>query len=225
MPVTSTNLNPAYLGSRPDVLGLVTPGARRVLDVGCSAGALGKDLKASGPIEVVGVELLPEAAKIAQDVLDEVHVGDVESILASSDLGDQPFDTIIMADVLEHLRDPWSVLNKAASMLSERGEIIVSLPNVRHMSTLFSLIVRGRWPYRDRGIHDRTHLRFFTKKNIEELFAGAGLIIERMEPKYRLIESPHPINWIAKYLAVPGLRGFLAFQYLVRATPVTPGAT
>jgi hypothetical protein len=69
----------------------------------------------------------------------------------------------------------------------------------------------------ERGIHDKTHLRFFTRKNIVELFAGAGFQIDKTEINYRLIEQPHAANRYAKYFALPGLREFLAFQYLVRA--------
>ena len=81
--------------------------------------------------------------------------------------------------------------------------------------------VRGR----DRGIHDRTHLRFFTRRNVVELFRSAGLEIESVDAKYRLVERPHRINRFAKYFALPGLRGFLAFQYLVTARPAAGGPT
>lgn len=213
----ASSLNQAYLGRRNDVLGLVGNDCKRVLDVGCSTGALGRALKEHGPMRVVGMELLPEAAAIAEQHLDRVITGDVEALLAADALSGERFDTVIMADVLEHLRDPWTALRHAAEQLAPGGALVASIPNVRHMSTLFSLVLLGRWPYRERGIHDHTHLRFFTKRNIEELFEGAGLRIETMRTNYRIIEAPHPLNRIAKYLAWPGVRGFLAFQYLVRA--------
>lgn len=213
----TTQLNPSYLGARDDVLALLSDHPQRVLDVGCSSGALGARLKEHGDVQVVGLEVVPEAAEQAREHLDEVLVGDVEEILATSELADRQFDVIVMADVLEHLRDPWSVLRHAARLLAPGGEIIASLPNVRHFTTLLSLIVGRRWPYRDRGIHDRTHLRFFAKRNVLELFEGAGLTIDTVRTNYRIIERPHDLNVVAKYLAVPGLRGFLAFQYLVKA--------
>ncbi len=78
--------------------------------------------------------------------------------------------------------------------MQDRGLIVASIPNVRHYSTIFSLVVRGYWPYRDRGIHDKTHLRFFTLKNIKELFLDANLDIISIVRNYRIIERPHKYN-------------------------------
>src|SRR6185436_18361828 len=80
-----------------------------------------------------------------------------------------PFDALLFADVLEHLREPADVLARFATLLSPGGYVIASLPNVRHHTVLWNLFRRGYWPHRDRGIHDRTHLRWFAKRNIEEL--------------------------------------------------------
>jgi 2-polyprenyl-3-methyl-5-hydroxy-6-metoxy-1,4-benzoquinol methylase len=215
--MNTINFNPSYVGKRNDILKLVPPNAKRVLDVGCSIGALGLAIKENTGAMVVGIELSREMAKIAEQKLDKVFVDDVEEILAQEKLQDFKFDTIILADLLEHLRDPWSVLESIVSYLEPQGILIASIPNVRHINTIFNLVLKGYWPYRDRGIHDRAHLRFFTKRNINELFTRAGLSIDRIEANYRIIERPHKLNRFAKFLAIPGLRHFLTFQYLLLA--------
>lgn len=216
------NFNPAYVGSRPDVTALIPPNAKTVLDVGCSNGAVGYAIKDILGLHVTGIEAFPEMAEVAKTRLDRVIVGDAEAPDVLGQLNGSQFDAIIFADILEHLRDPWKALSVISGHLAEGGAIIASIPNVRHLSTIGSLLFKGEWPYRDRGIHDRTHLRFFTIKNIAALFESCGLSIEKVETNYRVIESPHAANEYAKYLAWPGLKHFLAFQYLVRATKRSP---
>ncbi len=210
-------MNPAYMGSRPDIESMVSAQARLVLDVGCSNGTLGAAIKARTEANVIGVELSPTMAAEARNCLDQVFVDDAAAVFTTGKLDEFKFDTIIFADVLEHLVDPWLVLQTATKYLTPEGTIIASLPNIRHIDTIYNLVVKGNWPYRDRGIHDRTHLRFFTKQNILELFNRSGLEINRLETNYRLIEKPHSWNRLAKFIALPGIRNFLAFQYLIQA--------
>jgi 2-polyprenyl-3-methyl-5-hydroxy-6-metoxy-1,4-benzoquinol methylase len=184
--------------------------------VGCSTGALGAAIKARTGAEVVGIELSVDMAHEAGKQIDKVFVGDAAEIILQGKLDGYRFDTIIFADVLEHLADPWAVLNKAVKYLDADGTVITSIPNIRHIDTICNLVFRGRWPYRDRGIHDRTHLRFFTKRNIYDLFNGAGLAIEVVKTNYRFLDRPHYMNRFARPLAIPGVRNFLAFQYLFR---------
>ncbi len=211
------NPREGYMGARPDVLALLPDSVERVLDVGCSVGTLGRSIKEIHGAWVAGIEFDEGMASVARNQLDKVLVGDATEIFAQGQLKDEEFDVIIFADVLEHLVDPWKILSLATENLSEHGVIIASIPNIRFYNSLFNVAVLGKWPYRDRGIHDRTHLRFFTLKNIRELFNQAGLVIEKQSVNYRIIERPHGINRYAKYLALPGLKGFLAYQYLVRA--------
>ncbi len=212
-----TKFNPAYVGPRPDIMALIPTEARNILDVGCSNGASGAEMKRVLKARVTGIEMSESMADEAKARLDRVIVGDVEESSIQGKLADREFDAVIFADVLEHLRDPWIVLSNIRQKIGLGGVVIASIPNVRHLDTLVNLVVKGYWPYRDRGIHDRTHLRFFTRRNIVELFAGARFKIDRFETNYRLIERPHSANSYAKYFALPGLKDFLAFQYLVRA--------
>jgi 2-polyprenyl-3-methyl-5-hydroxy-6-metoxy-1,4-benzoquinol methylase len=212
-----SSFNPSYIGPRPDIEQFVSPNAKFVLDVGCSNGRLGGAIKATTGAQVFGIELSEEMATEARTRIDRVWVGDAADIIIQGKLDEHHFDTIVFADVLEHLVDPWAVLEAATRYLTPDGTVIASIPNIRHVDTLYHLIFKGYWPYRDRGIHDRTHLRFFTKQNMIELFEGAGLKIDAIETNYRILERPHRFNRFAKFLAIPGLRNFLAFQYLVRA--------
>ncbi len=166
-------------------------------------------------VRVYGVELDAEMAKVARSRLHEVQLANLEEISLVDHFGPAQFDCVVMADVLEHLRDPWRVVRDVVEVAAKGATIIACVPNVRHIDTLFNLVFRGRWPYRDRGIHDRTHLRFFTRKNLLELFASDQLSLERMVTNYRLLERPAQINKIAKFFAIPGVRGFLAFQYII----------
>ncbi len=211
--------NTSYVGQRPDVERLVPSNARAVLDVGCSTGVLGAAIKARTGAQVYGIELSEAMAAEARTRIDRVFVGDVAEILLHGALSAYEFDTIVFADVLEHLVDPWGVLRAATRRLRTKGAVIASIPNIRHWDTVCNLVLKGYWPYRDRGIHDRTHLRFFTRRNIVELFQSAGLSVETLRTNYRLWERPHRLNQFARYLALPGIRSFLAFQYLVRARP------
>ncbi len=211
------HFNPAYVGRRGDIEKLIPSNAKLVLDIGCSIGTLGASIKESTGAQVYGIELSKEMAQEAASRLDKVMVGDAAEILAGGEWSNCRFDVIIFADVLEHMIDPWSVLKTAIRLLDAHGRVIASIPNIRHIDTVYNLVVKGYWPYRERGIHDRTHLRFFTKKNIMKMFAGAGLSIETIQTNYRIFEAPHRLNRYAQYLAFPIVRNFLAFQYLVRA--------
>ncbi len=167
--------------ARPEVQRLIPPSARTVLDVGCGAGALGAALKRQGVLQVIGVEGDPDAAEAAGKVLDRVHLGDIEALDLPYDLG--TFDCIVLADILEHLRDPWGVVKRLAPLLATEGRLVASLPNVRHWSVLRGLL-DGEWTYLPAGILDRGHLRFFTLKSGRALFEAAGLQVVASHPVF-----------------------------------------
>jgi methionine biosynthesis protein MetW len=167
----------AYESVRPEIVRLVPQRARRVLDLGCSTGWLAEALKARGPVEVIGIERDPEYAAEARTRCDQVIEDDVEHV-GTRDLG--RFDCLVAADVLEHLVDPWSTLERYAAQLDPGCRAIVSLPNVAHWTT-YANLARGRWPRRSQGIHDGTHLRWFTLRDAIELIQAAGLQVEHVE--------------------------------------------
>jgi 2-polyprenyl-3-methyl-5-hydroxy-6-metoxy-1,4-benzoquinol methylase len=168
---------PAYYHfARPEVVALAQPRGRRVLDVGCAAGAMGAAMLAQGAEEVVGVEVHAGAASRARGRLTAVYRLDIES-LPELPYPERYFDVITLADVLEHLRDPVAVLRHLGRWLAPDGRVVCSLPNVRHQSVLLPLLLEGRWDYQDAGVLDRTHLRFFTPATAVSLLADAGLVV------------------------------------------------
>lgn len=167
-----------YANERPEVANLVPGSARFVLDVGCGAGGLGRALKSMRPgIQVRGIEIVSEQAMLARAVLDDVFIGSADDPMPP----DWPMpDCIVFADVLEHLVDPWSTLRSFRTRLAPGGTIVISLPNVAHWSVVRDLLA-GRWEYRDAGLLDRTHLRFFTTRSAIELVEQAGFRVEQLQ--------------------------------------------
>ena len=150
---------------------------QRVLDVGCSTGYLGKALMNNG-CTVDGVEVDPEAAEVARGHLRRVIDLDLDRDDLAEALTGEQYDRIVLADVLEHLMRPGAVLEAAVGLLAPGGKIVISVPNVAHGALRLSLL-QGRWAYRDTGLLDRTHIRFFTRASIVELVHEAGLQVKR----------------------------------------------
>ncbi len=211
-----TIFNRSYTGLRTDLLALVADKPGRVLDLGCATGEMGRYLTDKYGAQVWGVEYDGAMAEVARGKLKEVWQAD----LNKDGLGDFPhsgsYDLIICGDVLEHLVDPWQVLRDAAGLLRPGGHIIASLPNIGHFTTLLHLAFLREWPYRRRGIHDRTHLRFFTRRNLMQLYGQAGLRVAAEKRNLRLWESGSPIDGLAKLMDFPPMRSFVTFQYIHR---------
>jgi 2-polyprenyl-3-methyl-5-hydroxy-6-metoxy-1,4-benzoquinol methylase len=164
---------------RPSLVALVKPGPNAVLDLGCGAGAVGRKLRETGKAEeVVGVELFSLAAREAARHYTEVHSGDIEEMTLPYA---KRFDYILCGDILEHLKDPYAVVNKVHGWLKDDGRFICSLPNVRYWRVLTELAFRGAWDYRDAGVMDRTHLRFFTRRSCFRMLTEANFIVERWQ--------------------------------------------
>jgi 2-polyprenyl-3-methyl-5-hydroxy-6-metoxy-1,4-benzoquinol methylase len=216
-PIEGGVVHAAYANPRDDVTPLVPVTARRVLDVGCSTGHVGEALAQRGH-KVVGLELNATLADMARERLDVVVEADVEELAAAGDDPGGPFDCVVMADVLEHLRNPWAVVGWAATLLTEGGSAVISVPNVRHARTFWNLAVRRRWPYEQVGIFDRTHLRFFARRNLGDLLAGTGLDITELRRTY-LLRSDWNSRWnrLAPYLGDLG-----TLQFVFRAEQRCP---
>ena len=159
--------------TRPELRVLVPAGARRVLDVGCGGGALGAALRAERDVEVLGIEGFPDAAARAAERLDGAICADLDA-LEELPWEHGAFDAMIFGDVLEHLRDPARLLRVLRPYLAEGGVLVVSIPNVKHWSVLFPLLVDDRWTYEDAGLLDRTHVHFFTLAEIDAMLTACG---------------------------------------------------
>ncbi len=151
-------------------------GAHSALDVGCSNGFFSQHLTARG-CSVVGLERDPVAAEQARSVCDRVIVGDVESPSVQAQVTER-FDTVVLGDVLEHLKSPGTLLvHIRESWLKPDGRVVLSVPNSGHW-VFRREILRGRFPSRQYGLFDRTHLRFFTRDSLHELIEEAGYVVE-----------------------------------------------
>jgi 2-polyprenyl-3-methyl-5-hydroxy-6-metoxy-1,4-benzoquinol methylase len=173
-----------YKHTRSELSFFIPEGDNTVLDIGCAAGFFGENLKKIGKAaNVFGIEGLENVAQEASQKLDLVKVADLESLdfdALKHEWNDVVFDYIVFGDVLEHLRDPWSILQASKCFLKPEGKIIISLPNVRHWSVILPLIFKGRWDYGPHGILDRTHFRFFTKATANDLVKKANLDVEHI---------------------------------------------
>lgn len=158
------------------LLNLVAGTPRRVLELGCATGAFGEALKAKFPgASVVGIEPNRAAADVAAKRLDRVIVKRLEGLdLAAEGLAPGEFDLVIAADVLEHVTNPWDVLVRLKPFLAPNAQVCASIPNSRNLILVASLLDNGRWHYRERGLLDITHLRFFTVTEIRQMFEQTG---------------------------------------------------
>ena len=202
----------SYTSARPDILSMVNPNSQRVLDIGCSTGELGKAIKDKYGCYVIGVDVVDSAVSRARDVLDEAYSSDLDSLIGDGTL-ELKFDSIIFADSLEHIVDAEEVLIRAASLLADDGEIIISVPNVCHWYVIYCLL-RGEWPSKSRGIFDSTHVRFFTLKSMIKWLANLGLNATYVGSNYRVFDEPGGyVNAVIKRVGrlIP-LGRFLSYQ-------------
>jgi 2-polyprenyl-3-methyl-5-hydroxy-6-metoxy-1,4-benzoquinol methylase len=201
-----------FSDSKPVLLGLIDPRGLRILDAGCAGGGNGKLMKDAGAREVVGIELDGWAAREAGAVLDAVYTADIATIDLGI-LGPDPFDAILCIDVLEHLVDPAFALRRLLTVLKPGGRVVACIPNVAHVWVIANLLA-GRWPQKDAGIFDRTHLRFFARRDMIRLLESTGLRVVRVEPyftRYRLI------RWVSLALSLYVFRAYWARQFLLVA--------
>lgn len=176
---------------RPELVAVVRDDPDNcVLDLGCGSGAMSALLKERGKAgEIWGVEKFPDAAHNARDsgTFDKVFEGDLEEIIA--ELPKNHFNYVIAGDILEHLVDPWSVCEKLNACLVPGGTFICSIPNIRNLSFILALTFKGRFAYTDSGVLDRTHLRFFARKDVHQMFVDSGysdVKIGPVRPKKKL---------------------------------------
>jgi len=214
--------------ARVEIASFVSEPPGLVLDVGCGAGATGRVLKQKFPgTRVIGIESNLQAAASARAVLDEVIDEPIETARVPDRIHDQGIDLVLLLDVLEHLYDPWHCLVKVRSWLRVGTRVLASVPNVRNLVTLDGLAA-GRWEYSSNGVLDITHLRFFTKTSLRELFEQTGydvldqVPILRPESVDRYILARRPGRLTTRNLSISyrdreDLEDLYAFQYVVDA--------
>ncbi|HEV7806384.1 MAG TPA: methyltransferase domain-containing protein [Solirubrobacteraceae bacterium] len=190
------------------------PEGGRVLDLGCASGGLLALLRPRAG-HLAGLELSATAAHAASQVADHV----VQGALEDPGLPFHPdsFDLVVLADVLEHLADPLAALRRAAGWARPGASVLLSVPNVAHWAARLTL-ARGRWPARDSGTFDASHLRWFTRDSVATLLADAGLRdpeLDAIVPALRNhVRLPAPLQrraepaWQALGRRLPGLLGY-----------------
>ncbi len=164
-----------YENIRMEMVTLCPENAKTLLDVGCSEGNFAAHLKMTKNVEAWGIEMMESHAKKAVSKLDKVLIGTCESQIRK--LPDQYFDVIYFNDVLEHLTDPNVVLQSIKAKLSPNGVLISSIPNIRYHKVLKDLIIKRDFKYANDGVMDNTHLRWFTSKSIQRMYADCGFEI------------------------------------------------
>jgi 2-polyprenyl-3-methyl-5-hydroxy-6-metoxy-1,4-benzoquinol methylase len=160
-----------------------------VLDVGCSYGDFGRALKGKN-CTVDGVEIYEPAVKEAKLILDEVFQLDMDRPELVGAVINKKYSVITFMDVLEHSKDPAAVLRAYREKLSEGGRIYVSVPNIVNIRDRFSILF-GNFNYKEYGVMDKTHLRFFTKKTANELMLTVFSNVELIDctPRYNFLKK------------------------------------
>ncbi len=173
--------NSYFSGARADFVdALPEDGSAAVLEIGCGTGATGALAIDRGRCSrYAGIELMENAAAEARKTLTEVHVGDVEHMSLPWD--EQTFDALILSEVLEHLIEPWSVLERLAPLMKPGALVMASSPNVTHWRVIAELL-KGRFTLADQGVFDRTHMRWFTPSTFSEMFRNAGFEVDHVGP-------------------------------------------
>lgn len=206
------------------ILSRVGPGkGRRLLDVGSAQGVLAQRFTELG-FEVTCIEGSPELAALGKDKCRQMIVADLDKPLPQ--LNGQ-FDVIVYGDILEHLRNPMEVFTGFNRSLRPEGQVIVSVPNMAHLWVRLNLLI-GRLPYADRGILDRTHLRFFTLASFRRFLSDAGLecdqIVATPVPLFLAVPKRYHGTWLRALQAVNALvtriwRTMFGFQFVALAHP------
>lgn len=162
-----------FHNNRPEMLKYIPTNAKRILDVGCSAGGFCASLTRYDR-EIWGVEMNSDAAQNANKICNFVLVGEFESVFEK--LPKNYFDCVIFNDVLEHMYSPWDTVRMVKSLLSPTGILVSSIPNFRYISNLITeILYAGEFQYKEvGGILDDTHIRFFTTKSIKRMFREQG---------------------------------------------------
>jgi 2-polyprenyl-3-methyl-5-hydroxy-6-metoxy-1,4-benzoquinol methylase len=186
-----------FEGGRQDIVAMLAPNPEQaILELGCGAGGTARAARAANKAgRYIGIELMADAAKLAADAVDQVLVGDIESLDLEPLAGQ--FDVLIVSEVLEHLVDPWTTVRRLTGCLKPGAAIFASSPNVAHWHVLKNLFL-GRFDYSEIGVMDRTHLRWFTPHSYRAMFEAAGVEVRSVQPI-------GPLGW--KALAIDAISG------------------
>lgn len=215
---------PVHQFHNPDVLKLMPLNARRVVEVGCSSGALAREYKKLNPdVHYTGIEIDPDYAQLAREHCDRVLDMNIETASAELLAGDLAADCWVFGDVLEHLYDPWQLLQTIREASAPGSCVVACIPNAQHWSVQARLSV-GEFRYEDSGLLDRTHIRWFTLVTMLEMFDKAGFTVEAGVP--RVFDEPQREKFLPAIHAMAvsagkdpqvAIQDALPLQYVFRA--------
>ncbi|MBC8555846.1 MAG: class I SAM-dependent methyltransferase [Candidatus Brocadiales bacterium] len=215
---------------RNELIDLIKVVPEQIFEIGCGSGATGMAIKQKFPdAKYIGMDSNKDAAEIAQTRLDKVIVSDIDKVpLDTFGLEKECFDLIICADILEHLYDPWKIINDLRSYLTTDGKILASIPNVQYIEHIVN-VLDGNWKYEDHGLMDATHIRFFTLNEIIKMFNGTGYNITHCSgisnPKMNSDTWPNDFDFgkfVLKNITKEEASKFAVLQYLLIAQKVSP---
>ncbi|MGQ9557834.1 MAG: class I SAM-dependent methyltransferase [Desulfurispora sp.] len=195
---------------------------KRVLEVGCATGYMSRVLSERLGCQVTGIEIDPRGAEKAAAYCQQVICGDVEQM--DMPFAPASFDVVLMGDVLEHLRFPDRVLEKVSPLLTAGGYVVASIPNITHIAVILEM-ARGRFLYQAVGLLDDTHLRFFCRQTVGELFRRTGYQITQ---RRQVIIPPELTEFQSEVgLYPPQMLDFIqqhhpdyhTYQFVVKAVP------
>jgi 2-polyprenyl-3-methyl-5-hydroxy-6-metoxy-1,4-benzoquinol methylase len=209
-----------FLNVRVDVVSLIPVNAnQKILEIGAGGAntlVYIKENKIAG--EVMGVELMKiPGSNQEHPLVDKFQVANIEQ--EDIQAPESYFDVIICADVLEHLIDPWAAVDKISRHLKKDGLLLVSIPNIREWKTLFKILFKGDFAYLPEGqggIMDKTHLRFFCKKNVQQLLTTSSLSPIYCEPNFKILPQGKKRR-ILNLLSFRLFENLLTIQYLLIA--------
>lgn len=207
-----------FATARLEVLPYLPAKVERVLDIGCGAGATVAAIKDKTKTVTWagGVEIVEDQARRAADgVCDRVWSINIEREIFEKDIAAGSLDLILCLDVLEHLVDPWRAVDRLSALLRPGGRLLVSVPNIRNWKFVKNLLLRGDFHYRDSGLLDRTHLRFFVRATAEGLAASGGLT--PVESIALPVLHAGETRWILNKALLGSLEDILAKQWLIVA--------
>jgi 2-polyprenyl-3-methyl-5-hydroxy-6-metoxy-1,4-benzoquinol methylase len=188
----------------------------KILEIGCGYGETLYFLKKTEIAEfTLGIDIF-EDKKNPTLYKDKANIifGDIEQL----DLSEYEdfFDFIIFADVLEHILEPINVLEKTKKYLKKEGEILISMPNIRHFSSFIKIFIKGNFTYENSGIFDKTHLRFYCKKDINDLIINANFKTSKKSGSVNFMKKT-AISYILNKVTFGFFEEFFSYQYFFKA--------
>lgn len=198
---------------------------KKVLELGCSVGTQSKVLRDELGCEVTGVELNPLAARQAETYCSKVVVGNLDLMDFEAEFPSQRFDVVLCADVLEHIYNPTALLRRIKNVIGPSGYVVASIPNVVHIALIFEML-QGKFDYRDKGLLDDSHIRFFTRSSLIRTFSDAGFKIDHLDrglanafqTEFTVSNCTQADRDILDYLRANNEECF-TYHFIVKATP------